>query len=69
MWLGLVIGPLLSLGFAPRWMVPKTTGLLLSFESKGAEVLYSDTGISSSCWFNLPSASKKILTSIFRITV
>lgn len=69
MWLGLGIGPLLPLGFAPRLMAPKTTGLLLSFESKGTEVLYSDAGISSSCWFNLPSASKKGLTSIFRTTI
>lgn len=50
-------------------MAPKTSGLLLSFKSKGAEALDSDTGISSSCWLNLPSAGKKGLTSIFRVTV
>lgn len=50
-------------------MAPKTSGLLLSFKSKGAEVLDSDAGVSSSCWLNLPSAGKKVLTSIFRITV
>ena len=61
--------PLLLLGFAPRWMAPKTSGLLLSFKSKGAEVLGSDARVSSSCWFNLPSAGKKGLTSIFRVTV
>lgn len=61
--------PLLLLGFAPRWVVPKTNGLLLSFKSKGAEVLDSDTRISSSCWLNHPLAGKKGLTSIFRITV
>lgn len=61
--------PLLLLGFAPRWVVPKTNGLLLSFKSKGAEVLDSDTRVSSSCWLNLPSAGKKGLTSIFRVTV
>lgn len=61
--------PLLLLGLAPRCVVPKTSGLLLSFKSKGAEVLDSDAGVSSSCWLNLPSAGKKGLTSIFRITV
>lgn len=61
--------PLLLLGFAPRWVVPKTSGLLLSFKSKGTEVLDSDARVSSSCWFNPPSAGKKSLTSIFRITV
>lgn len=47
-------GPLLSLGLAPRLMVPKTIGLLLSFESEGTEVLVSDAGVSSSCWLDLP---------------
>lgn len=47
-------GSLLLLGFAPRWVVPKTSGLLLSFKSKGAEVLGSDVRVSSSCWLNPP---------------
>ena len=48
--------PILLLGLAPRWVAPKTSGLLLSFKScEGAEDLNSDTGISSSCWLNLPS--------------
>lgn len=50
-------------------MAPKTSGLLLSFKSEGAEGLDSDAGISSSCWLNHPSADKKVLTSIFRITI
>lgn len=50
-------------------MAPKTIGLLLSFESKGTEVLCSDARVSSSRWFDLPSASKKVLTSVFRITI
>lgn len=64
-----MVGPLLSPGFAPGWVAPKAIGLLLSFESKGAEVLDSDTRVSSSRWLNPPSAGKKALTSIFRITV
>lgn len=35
-------------------MAPKASGLLLSFKSKGAEVLDSDAGVSSSCWFEPP---------------
>lgn len=42
--------PLLLLGFAPRLMAPKTSGLLLSFKSKGAEGSDSDARVSSSCW-------------------
>lgn len=52
--------PLLSLGFAPRYVAPKANGLLLSFESKGAEVLGSDTRVSSSCWLNPPRQARRV---------
>lgn len=50
-------------------MVPKTSGLLLSFKSEGAEGLISDVGISSSYCIIPLSVYKEILTPIFRATV
>lgn len=63
------VGSRLLLGFAPRGMISKTSGLLLSFKSEGAEGLVSGIGISSSyCGIPL-SVYKEVLTPIFRVTV